>query len=244
MVPKCDQKAAAVPNPALVRRRSAPSTVLAICAQGARRTESLGHGLPALRQTLAAWSTVTGTAVGAGQLHPITVVAKGLLDHPVGATACRQATTPTALGARATCNALACQNQTAVHHMGCRLWNRRTLRADRLQRNGRNGRNVGVKTQSIVAMIPGGAWANIHTGPTVAVAQFADGYSVLHGWSGARATMLSNRLCAYCSTQPKRNAAAGLTLWMRQKPVGSPPRGAVAPHRLPTQARVKVAKSA
>ena len=168
------QNATKKPPPCQIRRLCVGGPLLPLCwryALKARRgrTEPLGHGLPALRQTLAAWSTVTGTAVGAGQLHPITVVAKGLLDHPVGANCMQAGHNAYSAWRTATCNALACQNQTAVHHMGCRLWNRQ-----RFVRTGCNAMaamvaNVGVKTQSIVVMFPGGAWANIHTGPTVAV---------------------------------------------------------------------------
>jgi len=62
------------------------------------------------------------------------------------------------------CNALACQNQTVVHHMGCRLRYRQCF-----VRTGGNAltatvADIGVKAQAIVVVLPCCAWADIHTG--------------------------------------------------------------------------------
>lgn len=168
------QNAAKKPPPCQIGRVCVGSPLLPLCWRYAlqarsRRAQPLGHGLPALNQTLAARRTVTGTAVGAGQLHPVTVVLTCLLNYPVGAQCMQTGYNAHSAGRTATCHALACQNQTAVHHMGCGLWYRQCF-----VWTGGNAltamvADVGVKAQAIVIMRPGGTWADVDTGLAAAV---------------------------------------------------------------------------
>ncbi len=107
------------------------------------------------------------------------------------------------------------------------------LRADKLQRIGRNGRrcrNQGSSRRRRASRRRVDTYPHM---PGNCCLQFADGYSVRHGRSGARATMLPMRLCAHCLTRPSQcRSLAHWTMWMWQIPVGSPLRSAGAPRMI------------
>ena len=137
-----------------------------------RRAQPLGHGLPALNQTMASRRSPTGSAVGAGQLHPATVVVTGLLDHPVGAQCMQTGNNTDTAGRMATCDSLTCQNEIVVHHMRRGLRNGQRFVWTSGNTLSAMVASVGVKAQAIVIVLPGGTWADVHTGLTVAVHNF------------------------------------------------------------------------
>ena len=168
------QNAAKKPPPCQIRRMCLQSPFHPLCWRYAlqawsKRAQPLGHGLPALKQTLAARRSVTGSTVGAGQLHPATVVATGLLDHPVGVQCMQTGHNTYTAGRMATCNTLTCQNQTAIHHMGRRLRNRQRFVWTSGNALTTMVAHVGVEAQPIVVLLPGVLRTDIHAGLTVAI---------------------------------------------------------------------------
>jgi hypothetical protein len=103
------------------------------------------------------------------KLDPVTVVLTCLLDHPVGAQCMQTGYNAHSAGCMGSCNALARQNQTTVHHMGCRLRYRQCLVRTSCNALTAMVANVGVKAQAVVFALPSGTRADIHTGLTVAV---------------------------------------------------------------------------
>ena len=179
-----------------------------------RRAQPLGHGLPALNQTMASRRSPTGSAVGAGQLHPATVVVTGLLDHPVGAQCMQTGNNTDTAGRMATCDSLTCQNEIVVHHMrrGLRNGQRFTVGNGRMCRSqGSSHRHRA--SRRYVGRRP-------HRSDSCC-AQFFDGYTARHGRSGARATMQPKPRCACCLTRPSQcRSRSRWTMSMQRKPVG------------------------
>lgn len=233
-MPKCGQKAAAVPNRAHLRRKSAPATVLAICVQGAEPTgpaagpraasagPDFGRVAHGHRHDSRRWLVAPGHSGGdlLAELSSRRSVHGDRLQRPQ-----RWAHGPLQ-------RARMPESDCGPPH-GVQAPVSTVLRADRRQRidrNGRRHRSQGSSHRRRASMLCVGRHPHR---PGSCCAQCADAHSVRHGRSGARATMLPMRLCAHCLTRTSQcRSLARWTMWMWQTPAGSPRRWAGAPHMI------------
>jgi hypothetical protein len=165
------------------------------------------------------------------KLHPVTVVLTCLLDHPVGAQCMQTGYNAHSAGRTALLQRARMPESDYGSPHGVQAPVSTALRADKLQRTDRNGRRRRSQGSSHRRR-ESKHYVDRHPHrPDSCCAQCADAHSVRHGRSGSRATTLPMRLFAHCLTRPSPcRSLARWTMWMRQKPVGSPPRWAVSPH--------------
>jgi len=234
VVPKCGQKATAVPSRARVRRMYVPAIVLAIFAPDAEQTRpasepraasagsDFGRGARGHRHHSRRWPAApahSGVDAFAESPSRRSVHADRPQCRLRRAHGCLQR----ARMPEADCgppHGVQAQVSTAL-----RVGKRR-----RIDRNGRRCRSQGSSHRHRASRRYVGRCRHR---PGSCCAQCAGAHSVRHGRSGARATMLPMRLCAHCLTQPSQfRSRSHWTMGMWQTPEGSPQRWAGAPHMI------------